>query len=437
MIPMKKQAIHRREFIKTSAVVAAAFGMPTILPSRVLGRSGQVAPSNRIVVAGIGLGRRGRYVLRESFLKQPDVQFVAIADVQAEQRDIITRIVSQQYGNKDCYACRDMFEVLDRKDVDAVFIATGNRWHGLASMLAAKAGKDVYCEKPCAMSIQESLDLKLHVGASGQVFQAGMQRRNVGNYQFAVNLARSGRLGRLQAVHAGILFRSYHPLSLMAEREPDPEICDWDRWLGPAAHRSYNLQYLRAWKDVFDLAGGAGIPEWGSHTVDLCQWAAGADDTMPVRYESTGNTITGLYDSGVRLVMRTAGFNGEGDWRVKGTCPVRFEGDEGWVEADDLGELVASDEALLEGRPAGSSAGTNPWKHVREFLDCVRSREKPSANEHITCQSHLACHAAAIGWQLQRAVQIDPGTLDFVDDEEANRMKVWPYREPWMEKLKS
>lgn len=428
-------ALSRRQFLKTGAAAAAAFGMPAIIPARALGLDGHVAPSNRITVAGIGLGRRGRMVLRDGFLKQPDVQFMAIADAQAEQREIIRRIVNKEYGNDDCHACRDMFEVLGRNDIDAVLIATGNRWHALASMLAAKAGKDVYCEKPSAMSIVESVDLKRHIGASGRVFQAGMQRRNVENFQFAVELARNGRLGKLEAVHAGILLMSYQPVSLPEEKEPDPEICDWDRWLGPAADRPYNVKYLRDWADVSDMAGGAGIPEWGSHTVDLCQWAAEADETMPVRYESTADTITGFYKSGVRLVMRRAGFSNEGDWQVKGTCPVRFEGDAGWVEADDRGKLMASDDKLLAGRPTTSAQGTNPHKHVREFLDCVRSRKKPSANENIACQSHLACHAAAIGWQLQRTVQIDPATLEFANDEEANSMRVWPYRKPWMERL--
>ncbi len=150
-----------------------------------------------------------------------------------------------------------------------------------------------------------------------------------------------------------------------------------------------------------------------------------------MRYESTADTVTGFYESGVRLVMRPAGFSGEGDWQVAGTCPVRFEGEEGWVETDDRGSLVASDNALLEGQPTASIPGNHPRHHVREFLDCVKSRNKPAVNEAVAAQSHLVCHAAAIGWQLQRTVRFDPVTATFIDDDEANRMRVWPYRKPW------
>ena len=199
--------MNRRKFLKTG--IAAAISMPLILPSMVLGRDGHVAPSNQIVVGGIGLGPRGRLVLREGFLKQSDVRFVAIADPRADNRETIRRIVNGAYGNEDCHSCPDMFEILGREDIDAVVIATGNRWHGLASILAANAGKDVYCEKPISMSIQESFDLARFMNAKNRIYQGGMQRRNVQNFQFAVNLARSGKLGRLKSVHAGILRKSF------------------------------------------------------------------------------------------------------------------------------------------------------------------------------------------------------------------------------------
>ena len=191
----------RRQFLKTTAV---AFGMPTIIPAAVLGKNGAVAPSNRIVVGGIGIGPRGREVLKH-FLSQTDVQFVMIADVQETRREVVRVMANRQYNNQDCVKTRDMYEVLARPDIDAVLIATGDRWHALLSMLAAKAGKDIYCEKPCSMTVRESQELADTTNRYGRVFQSGTQRRNVDNFQFAAELARSGKLGKIHTVHAGIL----------------------------------------------------------------------------------------------------------------------------------------------------------------------------------------------------------------------------------------
>jgi predicted dehydrogenase len=417
----------RRHFLKTTGL---ALGMPTIIPSSVLGRNGAVAPSNKIVLGGIGIGPRGREDLT-AFLQQPDVRFVAIADVQEARREIVRRMVNRQYGNEDCFKCRDMFEVLARKDIDAVLIATGDHWHALASILASKAGKDIYCEKPCSMTIRESQELADAVNLYGRVFQAGTQRRNVDNFRFAAELARSGRLGKIQTVHASILHLEESHEWLPAEPEPTIEDVDWDRWLGPAPWRPYNKAYVQGrWRGYYDFHGGAALPEWGAHTVDLCQWAASADHTTPVEFEAEGETIHAQYANGVKLVMRLAGFNGEGKWVVPGTCPVRFEGDEGWVEAADSGKIAASNEALLVGAPP-QTAGTDPTKHVRNFLDCVKSREKPAANVDVTRRGHIVSHAASIGWRLHRKVRFDPVTEKFLNDDDANRMCSRARRDPW------
>ena len=325
---MKKQT-SRRTFIKVAAV---AIGMPTIIPASALGKNGTVAPSNRLVMGGIGIGPRGRKVLA-CFLEQPDVQFVQIADAQEERREIVRRLVNREYKNEDCLKVRDMYEVLARDDIDIVQVTTGDRWHTLGTILAAKAGKDVYCEKPCSMTIRETQDLANTVNRYGRVFQAGTQRRNVDNFQFAAHLARSGKLGNIHTVNAGILKLVPNADWLPEETLPDPDICDWDRWLGPAPWRPYNLKYVQGrWRGHYDFHGGAGLPEWGSHTIDLCQWAASADETVPVKYEYEGNSIIGTYKNGIKLVLRLSGFKSEGDWKVPGTCPVKFEGAEGSFE---------------------------------------------------------------------------------------------------------
>lgn len=405
--------------------------MPTIIPASALGKNGAVAPSNRIVLGGIGLGPRGRGDLK-AFLAQPEVQFVAIADVQKARREVVRVMANRHHGNHDCVETREMADVLGRDDIDAVLIATGDRWHAVASILAAKAGKDIYCEKPCSMTIRESQELADAVKRYGVVFQAGTQRRNVDNFRYAAELARSGRLGKIHTVHAGILpLRESHEW-LPAQPEPAPEVIDWDRWLGPAPWRPYNKDYVDGrWRGYYDFHGGAALPEWGAHTIDLCQWAASADSTTPVAFEADGQTIYGSYASGVKLVMRLSGFKGEGNWVVPGTCPVRFEGDAGWVEAADTGKIAVSTPALLDKGTPAEMAGTDPTKHVRDFLDCIKSRAKPAANEDVTRRGHIVSHAASIGWRLGRKVQFDPVSESFVNDPEANRMCSRARRAPW------
>ena len=430
---MKTQST-RRTFLKTAAV--ASIAMPTIIPGSALGKNGKVAPSNRLVMGGIGIGPRGRKVL-SCFLQQPDVQFVTIADAQADRREIVRRLVNRDYKNEDCTKTRDMFEVLNRDDIDIVQITTGDRWHTLGTILAAQAGKDIYCEKPCSMNITESQELADAVNKHGRVFQAGTQRRNVNNFKFAANLALSGKLGNVHTVHAGILKLKPNAEWLPEEEQPDPEVCDWDLWLGPAPWRPYNKRYVQGrWRGHYDFHGGAGLPEWGSHTLDLCQWAANADDTMPVRYEYEGDEIHGWYDNGIKLVMRLAGFRKEGAWKVPGTCPVKFEGDEGWVEVGDHGNILTSKKSLMEGAPKEEMYGTDPIKHVREFLDCVKTRNKPACNQDVTRRGHIACHAAAIGWQLGRKVEFDPKSETFVKDCEAQDMASRVRRKPWTPELK-
>ncbi|MEP4077965.1 Gfo/Idh/MocA family protein [Haloferula sp.] len=419
---------NRRQFLKTTALT---LGFPTIIPASALGRDGNVAPSNRIVLGAIGIGPRGRKVL-SCFLEEKDVQFVAIADAQESRRETVRRMAMRVYGTEDCVKYRDMNELLERDDIDATLICTGDRWHALASMRAAKAGKDIYCEKPCSMTIRETQDLADTIKRYQRVFQAGTQRRNVDNFRFACELARSGKLGQMQAVHAGILHLREDHSWLPAEEAPSGEEVDWDAWLGPAPWRPYNKKYVQGrWRGYYDFNGGATLPEWGAHTIDLCQLAAGADGTAPIEYEVDGDTVHASYGSGVKLVMRLAGFKGEGDWVVPGTCPVRFEGDEGWVETADTGKIASNPETLIKDFPDGGMAGTDPSKHVREFLDCVKSRKQPAANADVTRYGHIVSHAASIAWRLGRKVRFDPVGETFIDDDEANRMVSRSLRAGW------
>jgi hypothetical protein len=262
---------------------------------------------------------------------------------------------------------------------------------------------------------------------TGRVFQGGMQRRNLPNFAFAVELARRGKLGKLQTLHAhpggmGTGSSGWAP----AQPEPPKEEVDWDLYLGPAAWRPYNRGLLDGFN--FEKGGGmigGGVLEWGSHCVDLCQWANDADQTAPVEYEPpAGGQAVARYANGVKLVMRNDG------WLGLGSCPVRFEGDAGWVETGDNGDLVASSPALLAGR--GAKVGGYPAdNHVRDFFNCVKTRGLPRANHFVTCYTHIACHATGIAIFLGRKLTYDPQKNEFIGDEEANRLRSEALREPW------
>jgi predicted dehydrogenase len=262
---------------------------------------------------------------------------------------------------------------------------------------------------------------------TGRVFQAGTQRRSLPHFAFACELARTGKLGKLKTIYA-------HPAGMRAlmsgwlpeAKEPPKEVVDWDLYLGPAAWRPFNPKLLDGFN--FEKGGGlvgGGVLEWGSHTIDLCQWAM-ADATVPIEYNPPKNgRITARYADGVELVLRETG------WIPLGSCPVRFEGEAGWVETGDSGKLVLSSPALLAGREVAEIDGYPATFHVRNFLDCVKTRSQPRTNADAACNAHIACHAANIAIALNRTVKYDPKQHAFIDDEEANRLRSEAIREPW------
>lgn len=416
----------RRGFLKTTAKAGAAALAPMFVPAAVLGREGATPPSERIVVGGLGIGNRGRTDLA-CFLSEQDAQFVAVCDAQQSRREQVKEIVDNHYQSSDCAVLRHPDELLGRDDIDAVLIATGDRWHTLASILAARAGKDIYCEKPCSMTIEESLRLKETIGRYGRIYQAGTQRRTIPNFQFAVELAHSGKLGKLHTVHAHTLNPGFRRDWLPEVPLPSEEVVDWDLWLGPVPWRPYNPTYTAGgWRDHYDLHSG-GILEWGAHTVDLCQWATGMDHTTPIQYEPWDTNVTATYANGVKLVMRDR----DTGWLGLGTCPVRFEGDEGWVETGDSGKIAVEPASLRSEIEVVEMQGTDPKNHVREFLDCVRSRKPSSANASVAAQSHIASHAATIAWRMGTTLRFDPEENEFIDNADANRFLARAVREPW------
>ena len=421
----KRVSLNRRRFLKRAVQAGAALSVPQIIPATALGAGG-VAPSEKITLGAIGIGNRGRYDLG-CFLREPDLHCVAVCDVRGDNRQRAKNQVDAINGNKDCATYIDFRELLARDDIDAVLIATGPNWHATAATMAAKAGKDVYCEKPCTKNIAQSLQLAEVFHRTGRVFQAGTQRRSLPNFGYAAELALTGKLGKLTTVHA-------HPAGLATKMSgwfpPEPERprdqVDWDMYLGPAAWRPYTSKLMNAFH--FEKGGGlvgGGCLEWGSHCVDLCQWANDADDTACVEYEPVGNQLHARYANGVRLVLR------DGGWMDgMGSCPVRYEGETGWVETGDNANMAASSDSLLM-RRGKKISGYPADFHIRNFLDCVKTRALTRANAEAACWAHITCHAANIALFLDRKVKYDPKKNEFIGDEQANRLRSEALREPW------
>ncbi len=421
----------RRDFILKTA--AATTAVATFVPSRALGRDGTIAPSEKITFGIIGIGPRCTYDVK-AMLPFADVRCVAIADVQASRRDAGKKLVDEHYQNSDCVLYRDFRELLDRKDIDAVLIATGDRWHGAASMMAAKAGKDVYSEKPCGITIASCQELADTMHREKRVFQAGTQRRSVPNFQKAVEWVHAGKLGKLHTMHASVYVPVLENTWLPAQPVPTRDVVDWNMWLGPAAWRPFNQAYCDGkWRGQWDFDSGAKLLDWGAHTVDLCQWANQADDTMPIEYEPGDDKIVCRYANGVKLIIDflPEPFKDRSPHYISrlGTCPVRFIGEEGSVETGDEGEIVVSSTALQkENEGTKRIRGLDVSIHARNFFDCIRSRGITAANPDVMRRSHIACHAAAIAWILKRKLTIDPVKEEFVGDDEANLLRSRPSR---------
>ena len=413
----------RRDFlVKSVAATAAA----TFVPAHVLGREGATAPSEKITFGIIGIGPRCTYDVK-AMLPFGDVRCVAIADVQATRREAGKKLIDEHYGNDDCVLYRDFRELLERKDIDAVLIATGDRWHAAASILAAQAGKDVYSEKPCGITIAACQELADTMHQEKRVFQAGTQRRSVPNFQKAVEWVHSGKLGKLRTMHASVYIPTLDNTWLPGQPLPPRNVVDWNLWLGPAAWRPFNQAYCNGkWRGQWDFDSGARLLDWGAHTVDLCQWANQADDTMPIEFEPSENNIVCRYANGVKLIIDFLA-NPFGDRSPHyvtrlGTCPVRFVGEEGSVETGDEGEIVAKPSSLQKFLPKTTKRvrGLDVTAHARDFFDCIRSRGKTAANPGVMRRSHIACHAAAIAWILNRKLKIDPLKEEFIGDDDAN-----------------
>lgn len=431
----------RRRFLTRGAMAASALALPYYIPASALGRDGTVAASERIVMGGIGLGGRGSYDL-SCMLGERGVQWVAVCDALKGRREAAKQMVDSKQDNKDCAAYADMRELLtERTDVDAVLIATGDRWHALASILAMRAGKDVYCEKPACLTMAEAQLVVEAARQYGRVYQTGAQRLSEPHHVFAIEMARTGRLGQIHTAYADIRWRDGMRRDWLPEEpEPAKDELDWDVWLGPCPWRPYNSAYVNGggWYHYHDFA--TDVAMWGAHTV--AQALAGLDMTnvsfIEFEYEGPDATMVTHLSNGVRLVLfRTTGSVWDPCKFWHGACGERFDGPEGWVAAADdySGPDVSSPVLLLDYDKVLSdykSRTQRPLNHLRDFFDCVRSRRPTVANPEVMCRSMNICLAADICEQLKRSLKFDLRKAEFVGDSEANRMRSRAMRPPFV-----
>jgi predicted dehydrogenase len=374
-------------------------------------------------------------------LGESDVRFVAVCDVRRASRESARDAVNGKYGNKDCAAYRDIRELLaERTDIDAVLIATGDRWHAPASVMAMRAGKDVYCEKPACLTMAQGQMVVETARRYGRVYQTGAQRLSEAHHVFAIEMARTGQLGQIHTAYADIRWRDgmRHDW-LPTQPEPPKDEVDWDAWLGPCPWRPYNEGYVNGggWYHFYDFA--TDVAMWGAHTV--VQALAGLDMTnvsfIEFDYEGPDVSMVTRLSNGVKLVLYRAGgsvWDKCEYWH--GSCGERFDGPEGWVAAaDGYSKPDVSSPTLLskyrEVLAEYTARTRRPMNHVRDFFDCVRSRRLTVASPEVMYRAMSICLAADICEQLRRNLKFDLLKSEFVGDAEANRMRSRAMRAPW------
>jgi predicted dehydrogenase len=423
--------ISRRQLLKRGiSGTAATFALPYVASSL----RANTPASERITMGAIGLGGQGMHNLK-SFLTFEDVRVLAVCDVDANHRLRAKETVDAAYGNKDCATCNDFYEILARDDLDTVLIATPDHWHAIISIEAAKAGKDIYCEKPISLTIAEGRAVVETMRRYGTVYQSGTQRRSIACFRFGVDIARSGMLGELQTLHC-----YYHngPTCPPQRPEPVPQGFDYDRWLGPAPFEPYTPRRCHgSFRWLYDYSGGQ-LTDLGAHFVDLAQWAYGSVYTSPTQYEGRAefpqdglfNTpvrfeIIATYPDGVKMVMHDETEPGRGPRGNK------YVGTEGWVSVDDTGKVTASSDAIMRKLNAAQRGYEYMEGHHRNFLDCVRTRARTIAPPEVAHRSTTTCHIANICLRLGRKLTWDPGAERFVNDPQADRMMARAMRSPW------
>lgn len=422
--------MNRRTFIKVSAAAAA---VPSIVPSSIFGQN---APGSRITIGCIGVGRMGMGDMA-SVIGFKEVRVVAVCDPDSKRAQDAKDAVDKRYDNKDCRVYGDFRELTARDDIDAVMIVTPDHWHAVQGVIAAKAGKDMFLQKPLGLTISEGRILSDTVRKYGRVVQIGSQQRSDSRFRFACELVRNGRIGKLQAVEVGL---STDPGCDPQPVMPVPENLDYDMWLGPAPWAPYTEKRVHpqndlgrpGWLRISDYGAGM-ITGWGSHHLDIAHWGMGMENSGPLEIQGTAEfPKTGLWDvhgkfnidyvypGGIPLNCSSSHENG-----------VKFIGPDGWVFVT-RGKIDANPKSLLK-----EVIGSNELHlyesadHKADWIKCMRTRREPIApieNGHRSC---TACLLGDIAMRTGRKLKWDPVTERFTNDEMANRMLARAIRAPW------
>jgi len=441
----------RREFIRSSSALAAvALGGPFIAPGSVFGQN---APSKRITLGVIGCGNQSTVDLPE-WLKLDDCQIVAVADVnkasfgyrndkqflgREPQREFIEKAYAQKTASgtfRGVTAYADFRDVLARRDIDAVAIITPDHWHAVMTVLAARAGKDIYCQKPMTLTLREGREMIAAVRQHRRILQTGSQWRSTAFVREACEFVRNGRIGKLQHVETYLAENNFTGPGPGWKEMPVPEGFDYDAWLGPAPkvpfHKDrcfYRFRFIR------DYSGGQ-TTNYGCHSNGVAHWAMGMDASGPTEIEDLGaefppagdlfTTPTKIafrasYASGVVLECRT-------DKRNFGAT---FTGTGGWLRVGSKGLEASSPEILKQPLAAGDLRLPVSANHYRNFLDCVKSRQDPVEPVEAGHRTASLCHLGNIAMLLHKKIRWDPKKEEIVGDAEAAKMTARPMRAPW------
>jgi predicted dehydrogenase len=432
--------VTRRDFLKravrTAAITSAA---PLFIPARALGRDSAVAPSERVAMGFIGLGGQGTGHLLGGawtyvpggYVARPDVQVLAVCDVRKERRDSAQQRCNQMYAQKfgqpgyeGVLAYNDFREVLVRSDIDAVLIAVPYHWAALLATMAMRAGKDVYCEKPVAITVREGQAVIQTARRFGRIYQAGMQQRSEygGKFRLACELIRNGRIGQLKEVYAYRLPGALFPSAWTSDRSASvPVGFDWDLWLGPLPWRPYAGEAGHTLTGLF-----VGDVNWSPHHYDIIQWTVNPDVTAPLEAEFDHGQIHYHYTNGV--VVHSQEYPGERVGSDGGAC---FVGTEGRIVVDRANIVSYPASILKEPLHPNDTRVYHANSHSGNFLECVRTRQLTICNPETAMYTMNAILVGGIALALQRAVKWDPVKLEFVGDAEANRLLSYAARPPW------
>ena len=429
---IKRKEMTRRRFIKNAVGAAAAsVAFPYIVPASALGGAGNASPSERITLGFIGTGKQSQHLMR-SFLNSPGTQVLAGCDVDKLKLDRGRKIIEDHYAEKKggsykgCDTYGDFRDLLARDDIDAVVVATPDHWHAIMVIESARAGKDIYCEKPLSQTIAEARAMVNAVRRYGRVFQTGSMQRSDWHFRLGCELVLNGYIGELKHVTVGI---GGPPDDKPLPAQPVPEYLDWDMWLGPALWRPYNSELsphisfdgFPNWRYHSDYGGG-GMTDWGAHHFDIAQWGMGMDEGGPVEIIPPDGkdykVLTYRYAGGVTMTRDNA--NG-----------VLFTGTKGEVETN-RGHLRTVPENLKDKKLGPNEIHLyESNNHYTDWLDAVRKRSRPICDIETGCRSVTVCHLGNIVYKLGRPLKWDPQREVFVADSEANRLLSRPMRSPW------